>query len=70
MAVDFLCSASQTYYDCLVNSCPGGVPPSVVDSIKQQLQVAGIDCGQYYKCTHARAQIHSHTHTLARARAH
>ena len=68
MAVDFLCSASQTFYDCVVNSCPGvDIPQSVVDSINQKLHNLGIDCGQYYKCTHARAQIHSHTHARARA---
>ena len=68
MAVDFLCSASQTFYDCLVNSCPGvDIPASAVDELNQGLQEAGIDCGQYYKCTHARAQIYSYTLTRVRA---
>ena len=68
MAVDFLCSASQTFYDCVVHSCPGvDIPQSVVDYINQKLHEAGIDCGQYYKCTHERAQIRSHTRARARA---
>ena len=68
MAVDFLCSASQTFYDCVVHSCPGvDIPASAVDYMNQKLREAGIDCGQYYKCTHERAQIRSHTRARARA---
>ena len=66
MAVDFLCSASQTFYDCVVHSCPGvDIPASAVDYMNQKLREAGIDCGQYYKCTHSRAQIYSYTLTRA-----
>ena len=71
MAIDFLCSVAQTFYDCMVNSCPAAdIPASAEDYFNQKLHEVDIYCGQYYKCTHSRAQIYSYTLTRARARAH
>ena len=80
VAVGFLRSAIQTYYNCVLRACPGvKLPQSYLDTINQQMKNYGINCGQYkyacarvhtYKHRHTRSHTHAHTRARTRARAH